>query len=117
MMECPYNAHTEKYMGNCGTSVQVNSLFIFNYDNSSDVLWRTSDGSEYRLYNVGRSLATTNDTGDSVYVYNFVTNDGANIELIWQGSWLRVLFPLSRIFEFSNVYHNNDSDEDDGIDM
>ena len=117
MMECPYNAYTEKYMGNCGTSVHVNSLFIFNYDNSNDVLWRTSDGSEYRFYNIGRTLATTNDTGDSVYVYNFVTNDGANIELIWQGSWLRLLFPLSRIFEFSNVYHDNDSNEDDGIDM
>ena len=116
-MECPYTSYNNEYMDNCETSVQANSLFIFNYDNSSDVLWRTSDGSEYRLYNVGRSLATTNDTGDSVYVYNFVTNDGMNIELIWQGSWLRVLFPLSRIFEFSNVYHNNDSNEDDGIDM
>ena len=117
IIECPYTSYNNEYMDNCKTSVQANSLFIFNYDNSSDVLWRTSDGSEYRLYNVGRSLATTNDTGDSVYVYNFVTNDGMNIELIWQGSWLRVLFPLSRIFEFSNVYHNNDSDEDDGIDM
>lgn len=117
IMECPYTSYNNEYMDNCKTSVQANSLFIFNYDNSSDVLWRTSDGSEYRLYNVGRSLAATNDTGDSVYVYNFVTNDGAKIELIWQGSWLRVLFPLSSIFEFSNVYHNNDSDEDDGIDM
>lgn len=113
MMECPYNAYTEKYMGNCGTSVHVNSLFIFNYDNSSDVLWRTSDGSEYRFYNIGRTLATTNDTGDSVYVYNFMTTDGTKIELIWQGSWLRLLFPLSNIFEFSNVYNDNDSNEDE----
>ena len=115
IMECSYTAYNNKYMDNCETSVQATSLFSFNYDNSSDVLWRTSDGSEYRLYNVGRTLATTNDTGDSVYVYNFVTNDGMNIELIWQGSWLRVLFPLSRIFEFSNVYHDNS--KNDGIDM
>ena len=115
IMECPYTAYNNSYMNNCETSVQANSLFIFNYDNSSDVLWRTSDGNEYRLYYINRSLATTNDDGDSVFVYNFVTNDGMNIELIWQGSWLRVLFPLSRIFEFSNVYHDNS--ENDGIDM
>ena len=112
IMECPYMSYNNSYMDNCETSVQANSLFIFNYDNSSDVLWITSDGTKYRLYNVGRTFATTNDDGDSVYIYNFFTNNGANIELIWQGSWLRVLFPLSRLFEFSNVYHNNDTDDD-----
>ena len=115
IMECPYMSYNDSYMDNCQSSVQANTLFIFNYDNSSDVLWRTSDGSEYRLYYINRSLATTNDDGDSVYVYNFLTNDGMNIELIWQGSWIRVLFPLSRIFEFSNVYHDNS--ENDDVDM
>ena len=115
IMECPYMSYNDSYMDNCQSSVQASTLFIFNYDNSSDVLWRTSDGSEYPLYYINRSLATTNDDGDSVYVYNFLTNDGMNIELIWQGSWIRVLFPLSRIFEFSNVYHDNS--ENDDVDM
>lgn len=106
IMDCPYTAYNNSYLSNCKESTAASSLFIFNYDNTSDVLWKT-DKFEHRLYNVGRTAATTNDDGDSVYVYNFISDSGDAIQLVWQGTWLRLVFENSILFEFSNVYHSN----------
>ena len=116
IMECPYTAHDNSYLSNCKESTAASSLFIFNYDNTSDVLWKT-DKFEHRLYNVGRTAATTNDDGDSVYVYNFIADSGDAIQLVWQGTWLRLVFEHENLYEFSNVYHNNSSSDEDGVDM
>ena len=116
IMECPYTAYDNSYLSNCKESTAASSLFIFNYDNTSDVLWKT-DKFEHRLYNVGRTAATTNDDGDSVYVYNFIADSGDAIQLVWQGTWLRLVFEHENLYEFSNVYHNNSSSDEDGVDM
>ena len=116
IMDCPYTAYDNSYLSNCKESTAASSLFIFNYDNTSDVLWKT-DKFEHRLYNVGRIEATTNDDGDSVFVYNFISDSGDAIQLVWQGTWLRLVFENSNLFEFSNVYHNNSSSDEDGVDM
>lgn len=106
IMDCPYTAYNNSYLSNCKESTAASSLFIFNYDNTSDVLWKT-DKFEHRLYNVGRTAATTNDDGDSVYVYNFISDSGDAIQLVWQGTWLRLVFEHENLYEFSNVYHSN----------
>ena len=116
IMDCPYTAYDNSYLSNCKKSIATNSLFIFNYDNTSDVLWKT-DKFEHRLYNVGRIEATINNEGDSVYVYDFITDTGEVIQLVWQGTWLRLVFKNVNLFEFSNVYHNNSSSDEDGVDI
>lgn len=118
IMDCPYTAYDNSYLNNCKESTAASSLFIFNYDNTSDVLWKT-DKFEHRLYNVGRTEATTNDDGDSVYVYNFIADSGDAIQLVWQGTWLRLVFENSSLFEFSNVYHSNSNtaEDDAAVDM
>ena len=85
--------------------------FIFNYDNSSDILWKTDD-TEHRLFNVGRTEATTNNDGDSVYVYNFIADSGENIQLVWQGSWVRLVFEEIMLVDFSNTYNSGTSGEE-----
>lgn len=110
-MTCKYNPYTQRYLQNCGESVSSSSIFIFNYDNSSDILWKTDD-TEHRLFNVGRTEATTNDDGDSVYVYNFIADSGENIQLIWQGSWVRLVFEGIMLVDFSNTYNSGTSGEE-----
>ena len=111
-MICKYNPYTQRYLQNCGESVSSNSIFIFNYDNSSDILWKTDD-TEHRLFNVGRSAATTNDDGDSVYVYNFIADSGENIQVAWQGTWVRLIFDEIMLIDFSNVYSSGTSSEEE----
>jgi hypothetical protein len=41
IMDCPYTAYDNSYLSNCKKSTAASSLFIFNYDNTSDVLWKT----------------------------------------------------------------------------
>lgn len=112
VMSCPYNEDSNTYLNNCLPSIEVSSIFIFNYKNTSDIFWKT-DEFEHRLFNVGVVEASVNNNGDSVYVYDFISDNGDEIQIVWQGTWLRVVFKSIALYEFSNTSY--ESDDESGI--
>lgn len=103
--KCEYDSDRDTYTLNCTSYYSINK-FVFNYNNSTNMLWITSDGSKVPMLNLGKTNTTYNDDGDMVEVFTVMDNQGTVIPVVWAvDKWFKLVLPNVAVMQFSTQFN------------